>query len=233
MHRLIVSLIFVSTALFGAYDIKIGVYKNEKNLRENIKKIKHTKYRKSIIIEKKNNLYYAHAVMETNKDAKNAVNVYKRIFKDAFIAKEQVKSLKPVKKVAPPTPKPTPKPEQKVKKEEPKEKLFSKALFANKKIYLCYEKGVEVMKKRVVQLDFKKEHVKYTPLEAKKKSIDIKYTFVQDNIVYPMSNLLVTHKFFEKKKDYISGKSYINGKEAHALRYYFDKKSALAFVESK
>lgn len=98
MHRLIASLLLLSTVLFGAYDIKIGVYKNEKNLRANIAKIKDAKYRKSIIVEKKRNLYYVHAVIDSNKEAKNALRVYKRIFKDAFIAKKQVSSRTQIKK---------------------------------------------------------------------------------------------------------------------------------------
>lgn len=251
MQKLLLSLLWLllsTTTLFGAYDVKIGVYKNAKNLKANIAKIKPAKYRNYIHIKKKNNLNYVHAVIEGNKEARNALHAYKRVFEDAFISKKQVKLKKVPKKAPKKAPQkvaqkaPSPSPEEKpmkekpvdeVKHEAPKEQVLAKDLLLNKKVYLCYEKQTAGTQKRIVQMHFKQENVAYLPLGSKNKPLNFPYTFVKDTIALPVSNMLVTHKILKKEKNYVSGMSYINGKEAHALRYYFDKEAAEAFVADR
>lgn len=100
-------LIVLNTILYASYDVKIGVYKNVQNLRANIKKIKTFSYRNKIVIIRKGTLYYAHAIFESNSEAKKALSEYKIYFSDAFIAKEpvtdivkKVKKLKEIKSIS-------------------------------------------------------------------------------------------------------------------------------------
>jgi len=213
--------------LFGAYDVKLGVYKNAKNVRENIAKIKYTKYRKQIIVEKKGRLHYVHAVIASNKEARDALHVYRRVFKDAFISKTPVvlkKKAKKVKKVS------LPRVKQVKKPEEIKQLCNVKELLVDKTVYVCYEKESSDVQKRVVQMRFGQKYVEYLPLQSESQPLKLQYAFEKDNVILPMSGLIVIHKIYKKEVNFLYVQSFINGKKAHVLRYYFDENAALAFV---
>jgi len=215
---------FYATTLFGAYDVKIGVYKNAKNLRANIAKIKSTKYRKSIVIEKKNRLYYAHAILPSSKDARNALHAYKRVFDDAFIAKKQVQLKKRVKKASL-------KVTKKVQIPKKIQHINAKKLLANKTIYLCYEKGPKHLKDRVIQMIFEKEYVIYNPLKKMSSSVNMPYEFKDNNLILHLSDIKITHNVYKKAPNFLYAKSMIDGLVVNKLRYYFDESAALEFVK--
>jgi len=232
----LLGILFYTTTLFGAYDVKIGVYKNAKNLRANIAKIKSTKYRKSIVIERKNRLYYAHAILPSNKDARNALYAYKRVFDDAFIAKKQVQIKKRVKKASPVVKKEK---QEKVLRTQKKEKkqsniemINAQALLENKTIYLCYEKGPKHLKDRVVQMVFEKEYVIYNPLKKMSSPVNMPYEFKDNNLTLHLSDMNITHNVYKKASNFLYAKSMIDGLVVNKLRYYFDENAALEFVKN-
>ena len=239
MKKLLVLLIifFYTSTLFGAYDVKLGVYKNAKNLRINIAKIKNSKYKKQIIIEKRGRLHYLHAVVDSNKEARNALRAYKRVFKDAFISKQQVASRKKVKKVpsvVAKLEKPMVKAEitPKVKQEEPKSIVLidAKALLADKTIYLCYENGPKHLQDRVVKMIFEKDYVTYNPLKKMSTPVKMPYTFTENNLTLELSGMNITHNLYNKDAQFIQAKSVIDGLVINKLRYYFDEAAAISFV---
>ena len=219
MHKLVVllGLFLTSTTLFAAYDVKIGVYKNGENLRHNIARVDNVKYRKSIIVERKNRLYYAHAVLVSNRDAKNALHAYKRVFKDAFISKNQVQVNNVVKKVKVP---------EKIKH------INAKALLENKTIYLCYEKGPKHLKDRVVQMVFSKEYVTYNPLKKMATPVQMPYEFKDNNLTLHLSEMKITHHIYKEAPKFLYAQSIIDGLVVNKLRYYFDEKAALEYVNN-
>ena len=122
MKKILLLLIFIfsTSVLFGAYDIKLGVFKNVKNLRANIAKVKPYTFRKQIIVKKRKGFYYTNAIVKgSSSQAKKALIAYQRIFQDAFIAGQ----IKPHKK--------TPKKKLNTKKMSIK-KVASKKSVANK-----------------------------------------------------------------------------------------------------
>lgn len=217
--------------LFGAYDVKIGVYKNVKNLRANIAKIKSAKYRKSILIEKKQRLYYAHAILPSNKDARNALHVYKSVFKDAFISRKQVKVAKviqkTVRKVSPMVTK-----TKEVKTPEKIQDINAQELLADKTIYLCYEKGPKHLQDRVVKMVFKKAYVIYNPLKKMSTPVKMPYVFEDNNLTLELSDMKIIHTMYKKEPDFLYAKSIIGGLVVNKLRYYFDEDAAFDFVKN-
>jgi len=214
---LLLGIFFYSTMLFGAYDVKIGVYKNGENLRHNIARVANIKYRKSIMVERKNHLYYAHAVLTNGVDAKNALHAYKRVFKDAFISKNQVRVKKVVKKVKIP---------EKIKH------IDAQALLENKTIYLCYEKGPKHLKDRVVQMVFAKEFVTYNPLKKMATPVKMPYEFKDNNLTLHLSDMKITHHIYKASPNFLYAHSIIDGLVVNKLRYYFDEKAALEYVNN-
>jgi hypothetical protein len=94
---LLLVLIFSTSMLLGAFDIKLGVFKNIKNLRVNIAKVKPYTFRKQIIVKKRKSFYYTYAIVKGSRSqATKALKAYQHIFKDAFIAGQ----IKPSKKIA-------------------------------------------------------------------------------------------------------------------------------------
>lgn len=249
-----------TTMLFGAYDIKLAVYKNAKNLHASIAKIENVNYKKRIVIERRNHLYYAHAVIASQKEAHNALHVYKKVFKDAFISNKQVAlpQLKPATPKKEPTvqkvqdirktksqiqdeqsvqPQSQPIPQSPVatvekKIEEPKKKplLDAQALLANKTVYLCYETGPEHLKNRLVKMDFKEQNVTYDPMKKTSASIAIPCTFDKNALVMDFSGVKVAHYVTQQTSDYLLAESIHNGMPDNKVRYYFDKERAQAFA---
>ncbi len=215
-----------TTTLFGAYDVKIGVYKNAKNLRANIAKIKSSKYRKYIIVQKKNNLNYVHAVIDSGVEAQKALHSYKRIFKDAFISKTQVKTKvqKKIKRIVS-------KPKNKKQKQKTKNTINAKSLLNHKTVYLCYDKSPERLKNRIVKMIFEEDTVNYEPLYKKNTQLDMKYTFKDANVVLNLTDINITHEINTVNDKYLSAKNSMSGVTVYTLRYYFSKNDALEFVK--
>jgi len=211
----LLGMLLTTSILFGAYDIKIAVYQGSKNLRHNIAKVKNSKYRKRIIIEKRNRLYYAHAVFTNYADAKNALHIYQRVFKDAFISKNKLH----VKKVV-----------RNEKSPKITEDINAKALLENKTIYLCYEKGPKHLKDRVVQMIFSKEHVIYNPLKKMATPVEISYEFQDNILMLHLSEMKMIHYIYKKAPNFLYVQSMADGLVVNKLRYYFDEKSALEYV---
>lgn len=216
--------------LFGAYDLKIGVYKNGINLQKTIAKIENREYRKNIIVDKKEELYYAHAIFIDKKKAENALGVYTKVFKDAFIAKEEIQlETKKIKKEEKKNTQPKSK---QIKIEKPLESsitIDTKTLLQNKTVYLCYDKFPTYFKNRVVKMIFSKEYIEYMPLDNSTQ-LDIEYIFKDDKVILNLPDMNITHTINAITKEYLSASNSEKGKIVYTLRYYFDEQNALDFV---
>jgi len=223
--------------LFGAYDIKLGVFKNVKNLRANIAKVKPYTFRKQIIVKNRKSLYYTYAIVKGSyTQANKALKVYRRIFKDAFIAGKMKKRPKAIKKLRK-------KKIKHVKKIKPIAKtipaqvanleiLDSKSLLRNKTVYLCYEDGPAHLQKRIVQMVFNENTISYMPLD-KKETLEIDYTIKNNSVLLKLSDITMIHKVIEKKETYLVVESYVGSKKMHHLRYYYILKDAIEYLKKR
>jgi len=236
VKKVFVALVFIyASTLFGAYEIKLGVYKNTKNLQLNIEKIKSTKYKKYISIRRKNNLNYVHAIIDGNKkEAERALKIYKTIFKDAFISHRKVVQIKKVQKkvslkassiVSLTTPPQIP--------EIVKVKHFNaQKLLKNKTIYLCYETDVTHSQKRIMEMKFSEGTLKYRSLLHDFTPIDVVYHFDNESIYLEISGIDFKHRIDDVNENSLYLTSFINGKKAHRLRYYFTLKDAKKYMRN-
>jgi len=213
--------------LFAGYDVKLGVYKNAKNLRANVAKIKSTKHRKNVLIEKRGPLYYAHAIVASKQEAKTALREYKEVFSDAFIAKEQVrmKKKKKLKKVFNKTKKKTLKVNKKINK------LNAGDLLQGKTVYLCYDKSPKRLKERVVKLVFSEKMLSYIPLDKNDTKLELGYSFEENKLTLNLPDMNITHEINAIKEGYLEASNRVEGKNIYTLRYYFDEEDAWEFVK--
>ena len=80
---LLLLLLLPAQNLFGAYKIKIAVYKDHANLMTYVSKISEKEYRKNILIEEKNHLHYVTSILyENEKEVNKALSAYKKVFPD-------------------------------------------------------------------------------------------------------------------------------------------------------
>lgn len=186
-----------------------------------ISKVPGKSYRKNIIIEEKNHLYYVSSMFYKSKNEVNkALSAYKKVFTDAFI--EEIAKETVVVASA----------EAVVKAPEAVEKAMdAKILLENKTVYICNENGSKKDKKEVIRLDFKKEYVLYSKLSRDVPPLEIPYTFDQDCVILPMSGIDFKYKIYAEGDDFLSTKSFINDKEGNTFRYYFDEDLAFKFTE--
>lgn len=221
---LLFTFLFATSNLFGAYQIKIAVYKDHANLMTYISKIPEADYRKNILIEEKNHLYYVTSSLYENESAVNkALSTYKKVFPDAFIVEVEQKSIVPTsKEVVAQTPE--------VIENESVTSFDAKNLLENRTVYLCNKDGSKSAKKQVVKLEFKKEYVIYSKLKRDVPPIQIPYTFDQDCVIVPMSGINFKYKIYQEGHDFLSAQSFMNDKEGHHFRYYFDEDLALEFA---
>ena len=221
MRILLIFAILGIHLLFGAYDIKLGVFANVKNLRANIAKVRPVMFRHKIIVQKKNNLYYTHAIISgTDVQAAKALKSYSTIFPDAFISgqvKEQYKKIRVMKK-------------QRVLKK--KVLLDAGSLLQGKTIYLCYADGPSHLDNRIVAMTFNDKTITYTPLE-KKSTVEIPYTIEKNKVLLHVSDTQMIHKVIDNRKTYLDVESYIGTKKMHHLRYYFIVKDAIEYLKKK
>jgi len=234
MKNIFIALLFsclYTSILFGAYEIKLGVYKNTKNLQLNIEKIKPSKYKNYISVRRKNNLNYVHAVIDGNKrEVEQALKVYKSIFKEAFISAHKIVLVKEVQK------------ESSLKISSPQTKMTVKTvninhfnaqdLLKNKTIYLCYEEDVSHSKKRIMEMRFSDETLKYRSLLHDFTPIDVAYHFDDESIYLTLSGIDFKHTIDDTNQKFLHLTSFINGKKAHHLRYYFSLKDAKQYMRS-
>lgn len=221
---LLLALLFSASNLFGAYKVKIAVYKNHANLMGIISKISVAEYRKNIIIEKKNHLYYVTSTLyESKSEAMKALKVYKKVFSDAFIDKAEQKKIAPAAtEVLAQTPERT---------EKKQINAFdAKRLLENKTVYLCNENVSKNAKKQIAKMDFKNEYVVYSKLGKDMPPIKIPYTFDKDCVILPRSGIEFKYKIYQEGEHFLSAKSFINDNEGNHFRYYFDKEAALSFA---
>ena len=202
----------------------MAVYKDHANLMTYISKIADADYRKNIIIEEKNHLYYVTSTLYENKNEVNkALVAYKKVFQDAFIAKTEQKIILPVEtEVLAKTPEPI--------ENEQEKALNAKRLLENKTVYLCNENVSKKAKKQIIKMDFKNEYVLYSKLGKNVPPIKISYTFDQDCVILPMSGIDFKYKIYQEGEDFLSAKSFTNDKEGNHFRYYFDEEAAVSFV---
>lgn len=217
---LLFTFLFAASNLFGAYNVKIAVYKDHANLMTYISKVPVETYRKNILIEKKNHLYYVTSTFYKSKNEVNkALSAYKKVFPDAFIeeiAQETVLAAST---------------EEVAQASEPVGKAINaKTLLENKTVYICNENGSKKAKKQIVKMDFKNEYVIYNKLRRNVPPIEIAYTFDQEYVILPISGIDFKYKIYQKGEDFLSAKSFTNNKEGNRFRYYFDKEAALSFV---
>jgi len=239
------ALLFSAQNLFGAYEVKIAVYKDHANLMTYISKISEESYRKNIRIEEKNNLHYATSTLYENETEVNkALSAYKKVFPDAFIVEVEKKMIVPVPTEAVAktlvqteeimqTSMPT---EVEVQTPEPMEKeqvptFDAKMLLENKTVYICNERVSVGSKNEVVKMDFKKDYVIYSKLKRDVPPIQIPYTFDKDCVILPMSGIDFKYQIYQEGQDFLSAQSFIEDKKGHHLRYYFDEDLALEFAK--
>ena len=222
--------LFATSNLFGAYQIKIAVYKDHANLMTYISKIYGRSYRKDIIIEKKNHLYYVTSTLyESENEVKKALNAYKKVFPDAFIGEvEQKIVVSALAEALGQTPEPI---ENEQSTAIDAKILDAKILLENKTVYICNENGSEKAKKEIIRLDFKKEYVLYSKLSRNVPPIEIPYSFDQDCLILPMSGIDFKYQIHAQEDDFLSAKSFINDKEGKHFRYYFDEDLAFNFTK--
>ena len=229
MKAVVIFAIFGIHMLFGAYDIKLGVFANVKNLHANIAKVRPVIFRDKIIVQKKNKLYYTHAVISgSGVEAAKALKSYRRIFPDAFISgkvKEYHKKIRVTKKTKVIK-------KSKVIKKEKKALLDVGSLLQEKKIYLCYADGPSPVDQRIVAMTFNDKTITYTPLE-KKSTVEIPYSIEKNRILLHVADTQMIHKVIENKKTYLEVESYIDTKKMHHLRYYFILKDAIEYLKKK
>ena len=245
----LLALLFSAPNLFGAYMIKIAVYKDHANLMTYVSKISVESYRKNILIEKKNHLYYVtSARYESESEVNKALRAYKKVFPDAFIVEEKKKIIVPVvtetvaqrlvpteevEKIMVPDevlvqiPIPV---EEVNQTSEQVAALDAKVLLENKTVYICNDEGSVDTKHEIVQMDFKKNYAVYSKRRRDVPPIHIAYTFDQDSVILPMSGVNFKYQIYQESKDFLSAQCFINGKKVHTLRYYFDESAALEFV---
>ena len=218
---LLVTFLFAASDLFGAYKVKIAVYKDHANLMTYISKIPGESYRKNIIIEEKNHLYYVSSTLyESKHEVNKALSAYKKVFPDAFI--EEIAQETVV----------TASTEAVAKAPEPVEKAIdSKILLENKTVYICNDNGSKKAQKEVIRLDFKKEYVLYTKLSKNVPPLEIPYSFEQDSVILPMSGIEFKYQIHAQGDEFLSAKSFINDKEGNHFRYYFDEDLAFKFTQ--
>lgn len=234
MKKVFIALLFsclYTSILLGAYDIKLGVYKNTKNLQLNIEKIKPTKYKNYISIRRKNNLNYVHAITDGNREeAESALKVYKSIFKEAFISTQPITLTKKVQKKA------TSKVSSPQIKTIPKianvKHFDAQTLLKNKTIYLCYEADVLHSQKRIMEMRFSDETLKYRSLLHDFTPIDVVYHFDEGSIYFTLSGIDFKHTINEENQKFLYLTSFIKGKKAHRLRYYFTLEDAQQYMRN-
>ena len=242
MRILLIFAIFGIHMLFGAYDIKLGVFANVKNLRANITKVKPVIFRDKIIMQKKNKLYYTHAIISgSDVQAAKALTSYRHIFPDAFISGEvqeyhskkrvfkKRKIVKKVKEIDKAESLPVP---NAIKMPEKKALLDAVSLLQGKTIYLCYTDGPTHLDKRIVAMTFNDKTITYAPLE-KKSTVEIPYSIEKNRILLHVADIQMIHKVIKNKKTYLDVESYIDTKKMHHLRYYFILKDAIAYLKNK
>ncbi len=222
---LFLTLFLAASNLFGAYEVKIAVYKNHHFLKAMIAQVKEPEYRKNIVIQKEAQSYYVTSpVYETKGEARKALHTYKKVFKDAFI-QEDIKQK-------PPTPASSEAVITEKKERQTEKRCSAEELLANKTVYLCYENGSTSSQKRIIQMDFEEEYMEYLPLKSTYDPLKITYTFKDDTVVLPMSGLEFVHKIYKKEDKFLHVKSFTDGKESsYTLRYYFKKEDALEFLK--
>lgn len=207
--------------LFGAFQLKLAVYKNYANFTKNISKVDREKYRKNILIEEKNNLYYITSILyEKEKDAKKALLAYKKVFADAFIAEVEQKKAVGEERLS----------KAKAVPDNEVPLLDAKILLENKTVYICEEERVSGINSTIIRMDFKKEYVVYTKQKKGTLPLNIAYSFDKDRVVLPMSGVDFQYKIYKEGKDFLSVQGFINGKKSKIFRYYFDERAALACV---
>lgn len=169
-----------------------------------LSKIPVKNYRKNIIIEKKNHLYYATSTLyESKNEVNKALSIYKKVFPDAFVVGvEQVNALD------------------------------AKHLLENKTVYLCKEARSKRSKKEMIRLDFTKEYVLYRKLSKAVPPLEIAYTFDKDSVILTMSGMQFRYLISKEEDGFLLAQSFINDKKGQSFRYYFDKNLALDFADT-
>lgn len=220
------TLFFAASNLFGAYEIKIAMYKNHHFLLAMVAKVKEPEYRKNIVIQKKDQSYYVTSPLyETKSEARKALHAYKKVFNDAFI-QDVIKQKNPAQAGNEAII---------IEKKEPQaeKRCSAEELLANKTVYLCYENASTSAQKRIVQMDFEEEYMEYLPLKSTYDPLKISYTFKDDTVVLPMSGIEFVHKIYKNEDNFLQVKSFTDGKESsYTLRYYFKKEDALEFLKT-
>lgn len=217
-----------------------------------ISKIGREKYRKSIVIEEKNQRHYVTSVRyEREKDAKKALAVYKKVFTDAFIVEvEQKKAVNiPPHKASSEEVFSAKMVDSQSESAEDKQgqetnisekfteetieaftPLDAKILLENKTVYICEEEPVSGQKHTMIRMDFKKAYVVYTKQKKDTRSLNIAYSFDKDRVIIPMSGVDFQYKVYKEEKDFLLVQGFINGKKSKIFRYYFDKEAAVSFL---
>ncbi|CAA6812038.1 MAG: Unknown protein [uncultured Sulfurovum sp.] len=245
---LFITLLFYSTTLFGddsAYNVKVGVFKNSQKLRQNIAKIKPSKYKKYLVIEKKNNLNYVYAPIKSNIEAKKALDAYKQIFKDAYITKRKivVKEKKDINKKilekkqknhtntkVKKLPKINPNVQKKYKVK--RKHIDLSGVLENNTFYLCLDETSAISKNRIAKMSFDEESVSYFSNEYASTPLSMEYHVYKDMVKMKVNSLDIVHIFNSLKEEkYYLVQSFIGKKKSDVLRYYLHKEDAYNYMK--
>ncbi|MDQ7047344.1 MAG: SPOR domain-containing protein [Sulfurovum sp.] len=218
---LLFTFIVASSNLFGAYVVKLAVYKNYTNLMTVIAKIPDERYRKNIVIEKKDDYHYLTSTRyESKTEAKKALGSYRIAFSDAFIikVKEQEQNIVSAPEdVVVPTPV-NPNVIGLVKK-RPASSLDVKHLLENKTVYVCDAKGSKKTQKQIIKVKFEKESVSYTKLSTQIYTIDVPYIFDRNCVILSRSAIHFRYQTHTEKYDFLSPKSFMNNSDDRAFQF--------------
>ncbi|MEA1880052.1 MAG: hypothetical protein U9N11_05370 [Campylobacterota bacterium] len=254
MKKLILffTLFFYSTILFAdykAHNVKIGVFKNSQKLRQNIAKIKPSKYKKYLVIQKKNNLNYVYAPIRSNVEAKKALDAYKKIFKDAYITKrkivvsekksfkkkhikkKQVVKKKAEKRIVKKLPSINKAVQEKYKKVKKKPIVLTE-LLENNTFYICIDEISSASKERIVKMSFGEDTVSYFANKDAKTPLLIQYGVYKDMVKMKINTLDIVHIFNRLKEEkYYPVQSFIGKKKSDVLRYYLHEEDAYNYMK--
>ena len=84
----------LGSSLLAASVIQLAVYKDVEGLDKEIAQITSSDYRQLTRIEKSGELYYASAILPSDREALEALPVYQKVFPDAFILSHSIPTVK-------------------------------------------------------------------------------------------------------------------------------------------
>jgi len=226
---LIVCIPFFLSAETAFYTIKLATYKKRSNVEQNILKLD-PYLQKNIVIDQGDDLTYKVSTQPSERTVlEKKLPLYRKVFKDAFIA-----PVKPIEKTDPVVVKPKTKEQNISKKIDTDKKSFSTSI-EQKTFYLCSRGKVAKGKKFIIKVTFTKDTVTYTPLLKEVSPLKSHYK-IENERLYLFNNKKIDLNIYSKLEKvtltYYLISSWEKNKKLNELRYYFDRENAKKYLES-